>query len=155
MNKIRYSRGSAITETGPALLILVLTFFPLLDLLGMAVGYQMASTYHDRMARELAVRLPDATGWLAAKNLVNNEFIGSSFYNFLRMQPNNLQVANPTYTMDPQRPQYRRSVRVQTTVTVQPFLTIPFIGNVPGLSGPMAFTINSDRPQEEQGAQFN
>ena len=38
--RLRSRRGSAITETGPALFVLLLLiFFPLIDLLGIAANY--------------------------------------------------------------------------------------------------------------------
>ncbi|MBY0356683.1 MAG: hypothetical protein K2W82_01670 [Candidatus Obscuribacterales bacterium] len=151
---LRPATGNAIIETGPALFVLlVLIFFPLLDIMGIAVGYQMASTYHDRMIREIAVRTPDATGYNAAVARVNGEIINGPFYNFLRMQPADLQVVlPPTYIPDPTKsPGHFQAVRVRTTVTIRPFIIIPFIGNVPGLSAPVPFTMTTERPQEEQG----
>lgn len=153
ISKLRRQTGGAITETGPALyVLLVLTFFPLLNIIGMACGYQMASIYHDRMIREIAVKTPNAAGYNAAVAKVNAEFIGGSFYNFLRMQPGDLQVTlPPIYTPDATKaPGHFSDVRVQTTVTVRPFITVPFI-QVPGLSLPIPFTMTTERPQEEQG----
>ncbi len=40
-------------------------------------------------------------------------------------------------------------VRVTTTVVCTPFLPIPLpVANVPGLNGPMTFTISAERPME-------
>ena len=151
----RGCRGSAITETGPAIfLLIVIIFFPMLDLLEMGVGYIMSSIYHDHMIRELALSAPPSAppdpaiqNQAQAITKVNTEFKNSGFFNFLKMTQNDLQVSNITY-IPPNNPNI---VQCTTTCMVQPFISIPWWSQLPGLNAPFPFTITSQRPQEEKG----
>ncbi len=153
----RRCRGSAITETGPALfLLLVLIFFPMLDLLGLAVGYIMSGNFHDYMIRELALSAPPGIAvpdpsiqtQAQARAKVIQEFGSSGFANFLKMTPADLQVPSITYIPNSANPDF---VQCTTTCIVRPFISIPFFGNVPGINAPFPFTITTQRPQEEKG----
>ena len=152
----RRSRGSAITETGPALFLLfVVIFFPMLDLLEMAVGYIMSGIYHDYMIREIAMSAPPGVTpdpaiqtQAAAITKVNTQFKESSFYKFLKMEPSDLQVSNIQYFPNESNPNI---VQCTTTCTVKPFISIPWWGSVPGLNAAFPFIISSQRPQEEKG----
>lgn len=148
-NRYRRKRGAAIAETGPALfLLLIIIFFPMLDLLEMGAAYVFASIYHDYVTREIAIRTPEAGGNAAAKEKVNAEFRGSGFFSFLKMQNNDMRVDEVKYLPDMSNP---TQVEVTTTVTVRPFIIIPFFANVPGMGAPVDYKHTSQRPQEEKG----
>lgn len=152
----RRCRGSAIAETGPAIfLLIVVIFFPMLDIVEMGAGYIMAGIYHDYMIREIAVSAPP--GATPDPNIqtkdqaiakINDQFQNSSFYKFLKIPDGGLSVDTVTYKPDDKNPS---TVQVQTTCKVQPFISIPWFGELPGLNAPYPFIIGSERPQEEKG----
>lgn len=149
MSKYRSGRGSAITETGPALfLLLIIIFFPMLDLLEMGAGYVFASIFHDYVTREIAIRKPEPGGNQAAITKTTTEFKASGFYSFLKMQDGDLKIDQVKYLPDVSNPQ---QVEVTTTVRVRPFISIPFFTGVPGMGAPVDFKHSSQRPQEEKG----
>lgn len=152
----RRRRGSAITETGPALFLLfIIIFFPMIDLLELAVGYIMSGIYHDYMLRELSLSAPPGATTdpaiqtqTAAIQKINTDFQNSTFFNFLKMTPGDLQVSNIQYLPNPSN---ANIVQCTTTCRIQPFISIPWWTNVPGLNAPFPFIITSQRPQEEKG----
>lgn len=147
--KHRGKHGGAIAETGPAIfLLLIIIFFPMLDLLEMGAAYVFASIYHDYMTRELAIRTPEAGGNAAAKQKIDAEFKGSGFFSFLKMQNDDLKVDQVQYIPDISNPTH---IQVSTTVRVRPFINIPFFASVPGMGAPVDFKHTSQRPQEEKG----
>ena len=151
MPKIRANRGGAIAETGPAIfLLVVIIFFPMLDLMEMAAGYVFSSIFHDYMIREMAIRTPEADGVgnAAAKTKILEEFKKSGFFSFLKMQNNDLIVDSVRYLPSMANP---TQVQVSTTVRVRPFIIIPFFDSVPGLGAPVEFKLSSQKPQEEKG----
>lgn len=132
----------------------------MLDFLEMGVGYIMSGIYHDHMIRELAISAPTGAPadpaiqtQAAAIAKVKQEFQNSTFYNFLKMQPNDLQVSNIQYLGANGAPDNTNPSVIQctTTCTVQPFISIPWWGTLPGLNAPFPFIITSQRPQEEKG----
>jgi len=152
----RGKRGSAIAEMGPALFVLlVIIFFPMIDLMEVGAGYMMAQSFHDSMLRAIAVSQPTGgtqdpsiqTQATAISN-VTNSFAGSGFASFLHVQATDLQVTNVTYLPSAANP---TTVQVSTSVSVAPFISIPYFSPVPGLNAPVIFTSTSQRPQEELG----
>lgn len=149
MSKYRRQRGAAIAETGPAIfLLLIIIFFPMLDLLEMGAGYVFSSIYHDYMIRELAIRTPQEGGNTAAMQKINTEFRASGFFSFLKMQDGDMRVDEVKYLPTIANPD---QIQVSTTVRVRPFITVPFFDGVPGLGAPVDFKLASVKPQEEKG----
>lgn len=152
----RRCRGSAISETGPALFLLfIIIVFPMIDLLALAAGYVMSGIYHDHMTRELALSAPPGVApdpaiqsQATAIQKINTEFQNSSFYNFLKMSPSDLSVSNIQYLPSPSNPNI---VQCTTRCLVRPFINIPWWDQVPGLNAPFPFTQTSQRAQEEKG----
>jgi hypothetical protein len=154
---IRQSRGGAIAETGPALLLLIaLIIVPVMDLLYMGVAFGFAWFLHSAEIRELAVRPPDVSQSQAFLSKVDNDFVNKSFgfANFLGINSGTMstkiQHPNPTYVL-PVPPNLQGSVTLTTKVTVRPWLYIPFFIQVPGITADMVFSFTSDKPQEENG----
>ncbi|MBX9685615.1 MAG: hypothetical protein K2X27_02870 [Candidatus Obscuribacterales bacterium] len=152
----RSATGSAITETGPALfLLIVLIFFPMLDLISLGAGYIMSGIYHDYMIRELALSAPPGSGADSsiqskdkAIQKINKDFETSSFFNFLRMSPGDASVVSVQYLPDDTNP---TTVQCKTRCVIQPFISIPWWTNLPGLNAPINFEMETQRPQEEKG----
>ena len=158
MSKLRHGRGSAISEFGPALFILlVIVFFPMVDLLGVCAGYVMSEIYHNYMIREIALSSPPGVATdpkcpiqtqAAAITKVTNSFQSSSFFNFLNMKAGDLACTQVVYQPNQINP---TTVICTTSTTIKPFISIPYWGTCPGLNAPYTFTITSERPQEETG----
>lgn len=160
MTRLRKRSGAAISETGPALFILlIMVFFPMINILQIGAGYAIAQTYHDYTIREIACR--DPSNAQDAIDKVRDEFGSSALFDFLKVRNFGL-VGNPQFlgvdgapmgippAGDPARRNIAR-VRISTRVEVSPFITVPFIPAVPGLSAPFPFLETTDRPQEELG----
>ena len=145
-------RGSALTEFGPAIgLILLFIFFPMLDLLSMLVSYGCCMVLNNAQTHEASL-----VHWNQAKSpagpvrkAIPDGWKVSGFGKYVKV------VGDVDTTVS-----YRKGenvadgvtdkiAMVSTTVTCSPFLPIPLPGaNIPGLSGPMSFTISSERQME-------
>jgi predicted secreted protein len=158
MNRRR--KGSAITEFGPALfLFLVLIFFPLMDLISVACIYCCGWYCNFLVTREAAVRTradggngPGGNGGIVAQE-VNREFLRTGVAAFIGLRsPADETSGNLVHQCDytTAGPGLPPQVRCSTQITGRPFLTIPFIPAVPGLSAPITFRMVSDRPREVQ-----
>lgn len=133
----RKATGSAITEMGPALFVLIiLIFFPMLNLVQIGVAYALANTYHQYISREVAFRRPEDAQ--LAINRVNTETDAGPLFQFVRLR----RTGNPTVRFlntagaviatapvgglaEAQRRAITQ-VRVTTTVECNPYFTIPF-----------------------------
>jgi hypothetical protein len=158
----RRATGSAITEMGPALFVLIiLIFFPMLNLVQIGVAYALANTYHQYISREIAFRRPD--DFTQAVNRVNTETDASPLFQFVKLRRTALPTARylnvggatvaiaPTGNLAEAQRRAITQVRVTTTVECNPYFTIPFFNNLPGLGRPVPFTSTTDRPQDEKG----
>ncbi len=143
-NDGKRKKGSAITEFGPALfLFVVIIFFPLLDVIGISCVYCCGWYCNFLVTRELAVRKQaDGLNGTVA-NEVNAQFIQTGIAKFIGISGANDLVHTANYPGG--NPPI---VECTSNVTGQPFITIPFIPAVPGLSAPVTFTMGSQRPRE-------
>lgn len=153
MKRRRSTFGGTIAETGPAIFILLLMlFFPLLDLVAMSAAYFSCATLNDLQLREAAL-LPkkeaqDPNGTVCKK--IPDDWKSKGIGNFVGLQqPVNTQVDYVVGTTDTQKRQ-DMEVRVTTRVRIRPFLTIPFFPGIPGLGAPMDFQIQTQRLVENQ-----
>lgn len=144
----RRSSGSAMTELAPALLFLLLAvFFPLLDLTAMGLTYSAGATLTDLQADKAAL-LPSSMAQKddgPVKSGVVSAWKQTGIGTFAHLsEPPITQVTYPLTN----GVQY---VVVSTSFLANPFLTIPFIPGVPGLSAPMGFRCSSKRVLEDPG----
>lgn len=145
MKRKRRTGGSAIAETGPALFILlVMTIFPVMTLLGLGAQYCFAWYHNHLVLQELAQRRavdggaggPPGAG---VKTPVSKSSFASS--------PVGIQIANGFdktgmarfigvtkiddaivyYGADPGDPTTQNRIEVLTTLTGRPFVPIPFL----------------------------
>jgi hypothetical protein len=148
LKRRRSSFGGTLAETGPAIFILLLMlFFPLLDLVAMGAACMSCVTLNDLQLREAAL-LPkteaQAEGGAVKKRIVDDwKSKGIGVFVGLE-QPVNTSVNYVTGTKDSKERQ-DMLVRVQTRVRIRPFLTIPFFPGIPGLGAPMDFQITTER----------
>lgn len=149
MYKRRRQNGQAITETGPALfLLLVCMLFPLIDLLYLSAGWGMAFVLHRSEIREVAIHKP--SDWMSAMNKADTEFTNGALSKFLKIERKAISDPAPTFGPDTANPE---QVMVTTRAAIKPFLYLPFVflGNIPGLTAPLDVQFTSVRLQEEKG----
>jgi hypothetical protein len=153
----RHCKGSAIAETGPALLLLlILIVFPVIDLLYMGCSFGFAWFLHNTEIRELSVRAPDVSQAQIILAKVDNDFMTNSFgmAGFMGInsanQAQKILHANPSYT-PPSATAPNGQVSLATSVVIRPWLYIPFFMKVPGLNTDLTFSFASVKPQEENG----
>jgi hypothetical protein len=153
---MRSERGaSGMSEFGPALMVLLIAiFFPLIDLLSVCVSYGLIVVLNNNQAHEASLLpytdagnpsgtvmkgIPDT--WLNGMgHFVKKEGAILTQVGYRAGQKSS-ESGNNAIT--------DRVVRVTTTVKCTPFLPIPLpVANVPGLNGPMVFTVSSERQME-------
>lgn len=129
----RSRRGSAISETGPALfMFFIIIFFPLLDVMGMGAQFACAWYHNHLMLQELAVRHKtegDGTGQINnAGSDVHKEVYrkfsstGVAVFAGITQVTDDVTFPTPAANTDPEM------VRCTTTVEGKPFISLPFLG---------------------------
>ena len=147
----RKSCGSAIAEFGPALgLILIFFFFPTVDLLAVGMSYGFCMVLNNNQVHEASLLPaskatdPSGTVMLGIPNQWLNgmgHFVKMSGSPQTKVAYRDGETGSDNVT--------DKIVTVTTTVICNPFLTIPVPAvNIPGLNGPMTFSITSERPME-------
>lgn len=144
--KSRRRRASQLSEFAVGMGVLLLCFFfPLVDLLSVAVSYGTAGVLNSNQTREASLlNFTDATdaNGIICKALPDQWLGGMGKFVKIVGYPGTAITYREGAGSD-------RIVRVATTMTTSPFLPIPFpIANIPGLNGPLTFTIASERPME-------
>lgn len=147
-------KGSAIAEFGPALFVfLVIIFFPMLNIIGMAASYCCGWYSNFMYTRELAVRRQqEGVGGVVA-NEITAQFApagpGSGIAAFVTNGAGGgsiVQVVPPVYNAaNGGQP---ATVLATTRVNAVPFISVPWFGNIPGLTSAATFNITSERPRE-------
>jgi hypothetical protein len=143
----RQSAGSSIAEFGPALGILLLSiFFPLLDLVMLGFSYCQCMTLNSLQSQKAAemsqVQASSPTGPIFQGLPSAWQQTGMGAFVKLTDAPTTTVIYQNADSQD-------KFVIVSTSFSVQPFLNIPLIPGVPGLSAPTAFTISSKRVVED------
>lgn len=141
----RKDRASALSEFGPALFfIFIFAVFPVLDLIALGWGYTSCLTLNDLQLRE-AAKLP--------KSLATNSK-GPVLLSIPQKWMTTVVGGLTGFAQDPSTEvTYEAAngcvyVNVATSVTVRPFLSIPFFTKIPGLGEPATFTISNSRMLE-------
>lgn len=155
----RRQKGNALSEFGPAILVLLIfIFFPLVDLLAVVLAYAVCMVLNFNQVHEASlIPMKDAAqnNGTVKKGIVDQWLNGMGRLAKLDGYP----VTDVSYRQglaatssgngDPNNGVVDRIVNVSTTVKCKPFLNIPLPGiNVPGLSGPMVFELRSERTME-------
>ncbi len=144
--KIRDQNGSAMTELGPALLILLVAiFFPLLNLSTIGLTYFCCGTLTDLQANKAALlpaSLATSDTGPVKKSVVDAwKATGLGAFANLAQPP----ITTVSYTMIGTTPY----AEVSTQFAANPLMTVPFIPGVPGISAPVQFTFTSKRVVED------
>lgn len=136
-------KGSSISEFGPAMFVfLIAIFFPMIDLLGLAMGYGICWYINYKISNQVA-RSRQAQATTIADEVVGS-VMRTGFASFLKLQQGDIKVAAPVFDNNAAPP----TVQVTTEVTTKPFLSIPFWKAVPGLNAPVTFSISSQLTRE-------
>lgn len=143
----RKSKGSAIAEFGPSLFVLlIIIFFPMLDMLGLAAQYCMGWYANFMCCRELSVRRRSEETNVISE--VNANFNSSGFSKFLGIDDPDDLKHTVEYT-DTVPGGAQGTVTCSTEVTAKPFIHVPLpFVTCPGLNADVKFTIASQRPRE-------
>jgi len=152
-------KGSTIAELPPALiLLLIVMFFPMINLLWLGVGYGAGMYLNMIEAREIVCHPPiEANG-------PSGNFVTPN-YTVIQSQNWNGYMGVAEVPPSPQVAQFPSAINpvlvgqstVKTTVTIKPFLKmlyfakLPFLSKIPGLGKPLTCIYYSTVVQEEQG----
>ncbi len=147
--------ASGLAEFGPALIVLLIAiFFPLVDLISVCVSYGLVVVLNNNQIHEASL-LPytdagNPSG--AVMKGIPDTWLGGMGHFVKKEGPILTQVgyrAGQKSSDSGNNAIVDKVVRVTTTVKCSPFLPIPLpVANVPGLNGPMVFTVSSERQME-------
>ncbi|MBC7999280.1 MAG: hypothetical protein IAF58_15120 [Leptolyngbya sp.] len=146
----RKSSGHEMAEFAPAMFILLVCILPpMLDLLYLGIAYASGWYLNHLQCREVACVAPaNSTDALTRARVA---WEASTLARFVKGR----EVTSVPVRWEDRRPPPDLSSQdtaiVTTTVRIQPFLQIPFLGSIPGIGAPVDFTYMSERPQEEYG----
>lgn len=140
--KLRSGKGSAITEMGPALFILLIfAIFPVVNLIFMGMSYMSCVTLNDLQLRE-AAKTPKSQAELPTGPVQKGIFD----------QWRQTAIGGISGVTDQPQTDISYStgagtiyVTVSTTVNIKPLLTIPFFPAVPGMGAPFTCNITHSR----------
>lgn len=141
--KKRNRKGSALSEFGPALWILLFClFFPMVNLLGLSISYGVCTVLNSNQVHEASLLHYSAairTVGPIKKGIPDQWLNGmGQFANLSRFPRTKLRYLSSS-----------ESVGVRTEFSCNPFLPVPIpVAKVPGINAPMNFTIYSERPME-------
>ncbi len=148
---MRRHKGSAIAEFGPALgIILIFFFFPMIDFLSVGMSYGFCMVLNSNQVHEASLlpasQATDPNG-AVMKSIPAQWLAGMGQFVKMSGGPQTTityrsGVAGSDSVTD-------KIVTVTTAIVCNPFLTIPLpCLSVPGLNGPINFSITSERPME-------
>jgi hypothetical protein len=149
----RTCTGSAMSEFGPALMVLLIFFFlPLLDVMCIGVSYGMCIVLNTNQANEaalLAASVSQQPSSTVKKGIPDEWLNGMGKFVKIVGYPNT-QISYSAGQKETGADQITdQIVTVSTTVVCSPFLPIPLpLVNCPGLNGPMTFQITAQRQME-------
>ncbi|CAN5950790.1 unnamed protein product [Sphagnum jensenii] len=147
----RKANGYSIAEFGPAMGFLFIgVFFPLLDLMSLGLIYGCGFTLNNMQARQCAIvpksEAMDPSGVIQYG--IPQMWLSSGLGRFVRVDGAiQTKVTYQNGTLEASKVQ-DKVLTVTTTLTARPFLDVPLLPGVPGLTAPMTFTFATDRPLE-------
>ena len=146
----RAALGSSILELPAAMLILFLfIFFPILDIIGVGIKYGACAALNGLQLHEASL-LPKSkatdVGGTVKKGIPDRWLTGGmgAFVNPSKAPETEVTYRDGENTANGTD----KLVNVKTTIQLPPFITSPFIPNIPGLSAPLNLTVEGERPLE-------
>lgn len=167
--RLRSEKGGQITELPPALFILlILIFFPLVDLLYYCFAYGATWYLHQLELRAVTVSVPPAGQPLGLAGPFDGrvlpelqtketQFLNSGLGSFLQMRPADVRQCLVTQYPDPNNPAVVGTsvLTNQFRVKAMLYIPIPMFQNIPALNslnrGNIDFSYSSTALQEERG----
>lgn len=135
---MRRRRGSALSEAGPAMfLLLMFALFPLIDVIYFGISYYSVMTLNDLQLREASK---------SAKSLAispNGEVIAGIPNKWASSALGGLaHLSTPPVTnVDYKLSEVAVYVTVSTNVSIEPLLKIPFLAKIPALGAPVEIKV--------------
>ncbi len=146
----RVQRGSSMAELPGALIILLFViFFPLINIIGLGIKYGGCATLNGIQLREAALvpRSQAIAAGGAVQKGIPDQWLAGGIGKFVN--PTVAPHTEITYRDGEKTDSgVDKLVTVKTTVSIPPFITVPFLPDVPGLSAPVQFTLEGERPME-------
>ena len=158
MGKGRSQSGSAIAEFGPAMFIIIMVFFfPFLDMIGMAVEYGDCLYLNSLLLRQaslenvlvmdtsvspatLTTDLSCSTNPSGSLNTIINAWMAGGLGKFASSGTMPVQSITVDLTEGTPRCKY---VHLTLDVECKPFVPVPFFLKIPGLNMPVTFEFHS------------
>lgn len=142
--------GNTIAEFVPVLWILIMViFFPMLDLLSLTSAYVVVYTMNSIQLREAALMPRSAAeGGPKIRTTIPSQWMDSGPGRFANMQSQTTTVRYSAGTTDETGIQ-DWIVSVDTSCTFRPLLTVPFPISIAGLNAPMTITMSGERTVED------
>lgn len=150
LTRSRSGNGSSVLELPSAILILLFfVFFPMLSVIGLGIKYGACASLNGLQLHEAALipRSQATAGNGSVCHRIPDEWSKGGLGVFVN------PTVPPTTEVS-----YRdgektatgvdKLVTVKTTVSLPPFVALPFLPNIPGLSAPLSVTIEGERPLE-------
>lgn len=138
LSRGRRRRGSALSEAGPALfLLLMFAIFPVIDVIYFGVSYYSVVTLNDLQLREASKSAKSLA--ISPKGEViygmPTRWSASALGGLARLS------GPPVTTVDYKLSEVAVYVSVTTKVSIEPLLKIPFLVKVPGLGAPIEINV--------------
>lgn len=153
--RIRKSRGSALSEVGPAIFLLVVVgLLPAVDMIFLGIDYAAAYTLNELQLREAQKSKKSQTFRIDGPVIEQipaqwrKSLLGSiapsepDIQTQVSYQPVPWQPVGTNQTLD------FWFVSISTAVRFRPLIIVPFMKGVPGLGAPFTLTISGRRPME-------
>jgi hypothetical protein len=146
----RRASGSALAEFGPALFVLlIIVFFPMLNLMTLPMKYVACFTLNTLQLREAAL-VTDEQGTSSSgpiKKTIPDKWLHSGQGAFVK--PLKEPLTEVVYGHGDTQLR-SRTVAVKTEVLLPPFIAVPFHIGIPGLGDPITFSISQTRVLERE-----
>ncbi|MBA3859737.1 MAG: hypothetical protein C0507_22750 [Cyanobacteria bacterium PR.3.49] len=147
----RRRRGSALSEAGPALFLLCMfAIFPVIDLIYFGVSYYSVVTLNDLQLRE-ASKSPKSLAVSPKGDVIAGiplRWTNSALGGLARLTNPPLTAVN--YKIS----EVAVYVSVETKVSIEPLLKIPFLAQIPGMGAPVVINIARTKPLENPNDMF-
>ncbi len=145
--------GTAISEFGPALFILLLViFFPVLDLISICFAYCIVMVLNYNQTHEASLlaseQANDRNGTI--KRGIPDQWMKTGLGRFVKVSGFPATTVSYRNGLDNQDSTTEKNVVVSTTVDCDPFVFIPIpIAKIPGLNSAFSLNATSERPMED------
>ena len=148
---LRAKSGSALSEAGPALfLLLMFAIFPVIDIIYFGVSYYSVVTLNDLQLRE-ACKISKSEAISPTGPVIQGvpaRWLPTALGGLARLsEPPATEVS---YSLG----ESNVYVSVNTKVSIEPLLKIPFLAKIPGLGAPVVISVGRTKLMENPNEVF-